>query len=650
MRLAILRIQPRETAGGYPLALFVEKPGDAAWQDVPVATGVLPDDLGAPSLGDAWGIDSRDDVVRVLREQILGADRGGDTSQRIGEHLYSLLASGELADRWDDLEAEPTRVALEVLDEDLQGLPWELVRRGPAYVFADETSPWFRLTPKATLSSSAPQVEWSTRCPLRVLIVVGSDEADKQVRAEEEVRAILRAIAGVPKLPVEWHVERRPTYGRLRDVLRWTQPHVLHFIGHSSTVPGGEDSLRISTPDGGWEYTTSLVASDLAVAKPTLVVLNACRLGSTHTYSAQAEGVWTLARVYRAKKVPAIVAMQGDVQGDDASRFATALWEGLLKRALPIDAAVAMARLEIDASGLRDRDFGFPTLTLACRPEEVLPLPEPQLDMGVLEHIRTRFRTDPFVDRCEERRVLADQLGAALDATGSVKSVLLSVVGSSDVGKSWLVRWCLYVRALLGKNVAYVDLRESRGHGSLRTPLEVLGDIRDALVSCPTHGQVNAQHLDGVALTLEHGDADPHEATVGQFRDALSAAASATGGTLVIALDHIDDASSQFRDTIGRHLLGKVADGKVPGVCVVVARNDDDEHRKRWPFATDAGETIQVGTIEPADAASLAASCVYYLGGAVEQGKDMSQFMQRTGEPQTMRMLKAVGMLVRDRR
>jgi hypothetical protein len=60
--------------------------------------------------------------------------------------------------------------------------------------------------------------------------------------------------------------------------------------------------------------------------------------------------------------------MQGDVRGEDARAFASALYRELLVEGRDIDAAVAFARSRIE-------DFGFRCLTLHQRPDTVLPLP-----------------------------------------------------------------------------------------------------------------------------------------------------------------------------------------------------------------------------------------------------------------------------------
>jgi hypothetical protein len=620
MKMVLLRIGERQPGSGYPLELFVEDEDDS-WQSTACAAATLPDDLDAGELDD-WSVGGRDDVVNALRESVLGPDRGG-TSQRVGEHLYRLLARGDVKHRWDELAAEDVRFALQVVDADLRQLPWELVRRNAGYVFADETRPWFRIDAAAQIDPAPAEVPWSIRCPLRILILVGSEETDRELRAEQEVREIVSAIAA-SDLPIEWHVERRPTHGRLKEVLRWTQPHVLHFIGHSSSEmradgTQGEDALVVSTPGAPWEYTTALIAADLGVARPVLVVLNACRLAASETSRRQAEGVWTVAGVYRDRDVPAILAMQGDIRGEDAQNFTKVLYDALLKRDLDIDAAVASARVAIEAAGLRLRDFGFPSLTLKCRPETMLPMPRPRLKTAVRDYIVETFGAEPFVDRCEERSRLASEL---LPTPAPAESVLVSVVGAEEVGKSWLVRWCLYVKALLGHNVAYVDVAEQK-EDRLRTPLEVLRDIRRALTACPRHGAANEEHLG--SLDLDDGafdrvlSDDPVEEVIGPFRAALAAAAKASGG-VVLALDHIHEASEDFKPTVGEHLLRPVADGDVPGVRLVVVRSDSDESAKRVPFAVRVEPTIDVGPIPAQECEPLARTFLYHLGWTDAEG------------------------------
>ena len=84
-----------------------------------------------------------------------------------------------------------------------------------------------------------PKLEW----PLRILIVIGCEPGDTSVNAEEEVRAILRALD-----PVDAHVDvlikRQPGRAQLQTLLSATAgpcPHIFHYIGHGGVpqvVPG----------------------------------------------------------------------------------------------------------------------------------------------------------------------------------------------------------------------------------------------------------------------------------------------------------------------------------------------------------------------------------------------------------------------------
>lgn len=241
MDLVLIRVGQREPGVGYRLDILVDDGSDPGWRTAPRASEWLPEDLGADHLRD-WGVENAAGVVATLRERILGGDRP-EVPQAVGEHLYRLLAQGEVKDWWDDVAARPARFGLQVVDGDLAQLPWELLRRNAGYLFTDETRPWFRLDAEAEVDGTPAEIAWNPDRPLRILIVVGSEEKDAAIRAEDEVREIVEAIAA-SRLPIEWHVERRPPHQRLQGLLVCMQPDIFHSW---------------AIPSAGYERTTHLV-------------------------------------------------------------------------------------------------------------------------------------------------------------------------------------------------------------------------------------------------------------------------------------------------------------------------------------------------------------------------------------------------------
>ena len=588
IRTANLHIGARVASGGYPVSLTVEGQ---------TVNTTLADDLGWERLQD-WGVDDRDGVIPAVRERVLdGADRAGHAA-RVGAHLHGLVATGEVAYTLRQLAAEDFHVLLSAEDE-LQALPWELIQDQGDFPFSNVARPWSRFA--GALAAGAPPAH----CPLKVLIVVGSAEDDVALEAEEEVRGIVRALAA-STLTIEWHVARRPSRQQVRDLHRWLAPDVLHLVGHSKHSRHGS-ALLVSHERGRWEYTTSHVNEDLALARPRLVVLNACRLSDQGASRQSADGAWSIARAFSDGGAAAVVAMQGDVQGVDASRFAETFYDALLVQRMAVDSAVAEARTRIEAGGVQTRDFGFPTLTLRVEPDAVLAPPESRLKPSQLSALRKRLHVVPLVDRCEERYALRD----ALDALGG-SSHLINVVGDGKLGKTWLVRWCLYVKALLGENVAYADLY--RDDGVLLDPGAVLRQIVDALSACPMHGEGNAAAFEGAALAIDetHSD-DPVPEIMRDFRARLAQAASGSDG-LLLALDHLSGASTRFLETIGEQIIVPIADGEVPKVRLLVARRSNGEDAARFPYDESIGRTIHIKHLPAEEHMSLSMAVLYHFG------------------------------------
>ena len=587
-----MRIGEREPPDGFPVWLSVD--------GVLRAEARIPDDLDAYRLS---GIN-----VDEIRAFVLAPRQRARRAERIGEYLHALLARGEVADRWAELSRDglPTRFLLHVKG-DLVALPWELMVRDGLPLFAEEARPWSRLLDAEAVDRTLDPMEEKRRhCPLRLLVVVGTkerhpgDAADRQdLHAEEEVQAIISA-QRESELRIERQILWRPTREELDQALVWTEPHILHFIAHSTAADDDDeepetDALLIESPRAPWEYGPRDISIHLARCVPRLVVLNACRSAGDGASAANSEVVWRVGRRYAERAdgpVPAVLAMQGDVSGAAAADFAGRFYHALFVDRKPVDRAVATAR-----AGMK-REFALPCLMLNHHPEQVLPVELPPA--SVLRDLKRIYGAEPFVDRHEERWKLMSR---------ERPSSLVQVTGASDSGKSYAVRWTLWMEALRGRNVAYVSLRDKEDDPR-RGPFDVLGLVRLELERSPVHGVANQQAFAGLDLGREFAEAprDAHvERPFAVFGQRLARAADPSG--LLIALDHLDSADDQFDRTVGEQLLKRVADGELAGVTMIVIRSALGDP---WRSGENLGRVVEIGPIAAPRYKPLALELMYW--------------------------------------
>jgi hypothetical protein len=339
--------------------------------------------------------------------------------------------------------------------------------------------------------------------------------------------------------------------------------------------------------------------------RPRLVVLNACRTANPNEETARDEqtATWGIADACIGLGVAAVLAMQGDISGPGAGAFSRGLYTALSEGSA-VDVALTVARRAmVNRVGENYRDWALPVLSTAVPPEHILSTSSP-LPVPVKNSIEDRIKG--FIDRSEVRREVWTAL--ALGCEEPEEADALAVIGSSKIGKSTLVGWCLDASALHGRNVAYVDLTSER-HIPV---LAVLGLIAEALAQSPHHGASNRQAFDRWVESLDKllgPGAKPQEVDpamgryhrvvppkppenaaakiFGSFQAALVEAAA--GEPLILALDHLRDDSltkAAWESYLVPWLLGPIASHELPPVrLILVLREDEGDRRLVGPLA-----------------------------------------------------------------
>ncbi len=597
MKNVVLRIGPRKGAGaGYPVRLCWDD-GTADWflDDKGVEGEIAPAALPAHPA-------TQQPVASLAEVLSAGGDPPAALLKQVGRWLCERLEGSGVGGKWKELLAAGGLRHFIQAPPELRDWPWELVRDATA-LFAGTKHQLF-----------VGRVDFAARpeCltyPLRVLVVVGCGRGasgmagDTSIAADEEVKAILRAVAGC-RHHVDVEIVEKLTAVELSRRYAELKPHVFHFIGHGRHPEKKGDEPFLELWDGEHapiKWTPAAIANDLAEWRPRLALLNAC-----HSTAPETAVDFSVADAFHDAGAAAVVAMQGPIRGVAAAAFAGRLYQELADLQ-PLDQALARARHEISAGAeLERRDWALPRTTLRAPPDRVLSL-TPAADEAA--RIAKVFKAaDPFVDRKAERRACAAPEGGER---------VLVVRGAPLHGKTFLLLAGLHERRLRGERCHYVDLR-----GRATTWLGLLRLIVEGEPHNPLLAPFPAAAAAPFRQTLdEWGGRDQHdeataEAVFDLFRKALAAAAAGTG--LTLAIDHMTGQGTidpAHRDAfVLPKLIDPVAGGQVDGVKLLIsAPMAHDE----WPrLAERKLKTIDVPAFPVAEFVELATE----LLTRIEQG------------------------------
>jgi hypothetical protein len=492
-------------------------------------------------------------TLRSARGIVVGDDEvSAETVNEIGVALH--VALGDAATAWgqrkwrtDDADETRARILLDVRPSELARLPWEMLfdPGSKVYPFGRADEPAARIAHDIYRpGAERPEREY---WPLRILVVVGTHDA--KIKALEEVDRMEDALVRLCA-DIDLEVLDRPPREQLLDALGERRPHILHFIGHGIDAGAGTGALEIS-PDGQatWDWTATDIRMDLP-HKPRLVVVNACRTGGTQAH----EGTMSVAQALLEEGVPAVIAMQGPIDGAAAARFSRELYTALAD-GQPLDVAVVQGRQGIAAPQdvkWSSRQTWLPTLVLGVPPDAVLP-PRYRVQSNRASQIRKLVRPlGPFVDRREDRRKILSRLEVR-DRNGDDR--LFLVTGERLTGKTVLVKWAVAQLAFRGEAAVYVNLGAAKTRPRF---LFVMEQIRRALCDA-LWSDGDDEPLGAFADQLDRLTGATRQATRDEQRELCVELVRAlervsAKSPLVIALDQIEEV---FQQDYGELLAGK---------------------------------------------------------------------------------------------
>lgn len=451
------------------------------------------------------------DVARIA-ELFDAADDA--TLQAIGRFLHRLVGQRTLAAPWLDVsspanDAQGWRIVLDIAPRELRALPWETLRH-------PDKPRWLARTDRIAFSRGrwrSDLVVDSCDLPLRMLVIVGCLPDDAKVKWREEVAAIedvLRPLGPDVDLEVMHGVNRES----LDDSFKKFQPHILHFIGHGQRSDQDRDAALVvwrGEEKRTFPWRADDILEDLAGHRVQLAYINAC-----HSGAVAPSDRWSVSDPFLELDTPAVVAVTGAIEGELAATLAASFYRHVLRERLPVDVALAKARLDADQrfAGRRRETF-LPILTVQVPPSRILSLRSARAVDAIAP-----IPVGDFVDRkAERRRLFAPQPGASAKRPSSI--VVLR--GAGEVGKSELAKVLCDLCAKRGHLPVYCELT---GKDALDAEA-VLERVHDAIV--PQGAAADDAHVARITAFADF------RARLTQLRAARQAASPAIAAATVTA-------------------------------------------------------------------------------------------------------------------
>ena len=326
-----------------------------------------------------------DTIVMFSRWLTDGKIDKRDELVMLGTYLYKGLFDSEtssaFAADWDNIQNQQSTSLRLVLEfeqnaHDLAIMPWEYIYypdSGRERGFFLATRSRLILARHALLDQGLIEGLKREERPLRILIVVSKperDEPDGEVLGIVDAEPAVEAIEKLKREGVNTIVTDKllqPTKSTLIEKVVKFRPHVLHFIGHGRQREQGgalalvrEDDEKIAS----WISDEALADIFANYHLPRLIFLHACE----GAYSKSYKGFRGIALQLIYSKVPAVVAMQYQIDNRVGNLFAQAFYQAL-GEGNRIDEAVQAGRLKLgmyldEGQNFKSRAFGSPVVYL----------------------------------------------------------------------------------------------------------------------------------------------------------------------------------------------------------------------------------------------------------------------------------------------
>ncbi|NUP17237.1 MAG: CHAT domain-containing protein [Streptomyces sp.] len=249
----------------------------------------------------------------------------------------------------------------------------------------------------------------SVETPLRVLGMVARPSDLEELSVEQERAELHRALRELMRtgiVDLTWVPGQ--SWRDLREEVRRTRPHVLHFIGHGGFDPG-TGGATLAFTDGRTGDRHDMPAPDVSPLMGDgtlrLVVLNACGTD----YSPTSDPFSSPAAAILRKGVPAVAAMQFPISDRAALEFGREFYT-CLARNDAVHVAVQKARLAMRTELKGSLEWGTPVLYLGSGTDRIFDVhPQPPAAVPSTAHPRPSATDRPDRGPCSTHGVCLER-------------------------------------------------------------------------------------------------------------------------------------------------------------------------------------------------------------------------------------------------
>jgi CHASE2 domain-containing sensor protein len=268
-------------------------------------------------------------AFRRAEHDIVESDAASETIVDVGKQLYSFaFASAQRHIEWHFAQCwgasgrgdNGVRVRLRVEDANVASIPWEFLysEQMQSFLGVSIRTPVIRY-----LELPRPIGMLEAPLPVRMLVVIPR-VAD--LKTDVERKELVETLAPLSEVVALTILEGAVTRQDIADALISQQFHVIHFIGHGD-FDGEKAVLALNKPDGTMDLVDHETLSQMVRNHATLklVVLNSCRGGQL----SETKPLVGMAASLVKDGVPAVIAMQYEVQDREAITFARTFYRAL---------------------------------------------------------------------------------------------------------------------------------------------------------------------------------------------------------------------------------------------------------------------------------------------------------------------------------
>lgn len=296
------------------------------------------------------------------KRQIISQEE--QTVRNFGQKLFDTLITGELRSLYNvslreaQRQGKGLRLKLRIKPPELASLPWEFVydSNQADYVSLSSNTPVIRY-----LELPQPIQPITVEPPLRILGMAVSPEDLPELDVKLEMQRVEEATENLRLqglVDITWL--KGWTWEDLQQAMRIGTWHIFHFIGHGGFDRNTDEGLIALADRDGQSFHLSATQLGRFLAGHShlrLVVLNSCdgaRGGKRDIFSSTAS-------ILVRRGIPAVLAMQHKITDKAAIEFSRAFYLALAD-GMPVDAAVAEARVAVSVAVTNTIEWGTPVL------------------------------------------------------------------------------------------------------------------------------------------------------------------------------------------------------------------------------------------------------------------------------------------------